>query len=50
MDEHIEEDTLCRTDVDATIIERLVMRHVVNDFMDNEDEQLSHQNGTSDNE
>ena len=34
MDEHLEDDTLCRTDVDPTIIERSVMHHVVDGFID----------------
>ena len=42
MDEYIEDDTLCRTYIDPTIIERSIVRHVANDFIDNGDEQLSH--------
>ncbi|KAA0054912.1 uncharacterized protein E5676_scaffold1163G00170 [Cucumis melo var. makuwa] len=48
VDEHIEDDTLCRTDVDPTIVKRLVVRHVTNDFIDNVDEHLSHASETSD--
>ena len=48
VDEHIKDDTLCRTDVDPTIIKRPIMHHVTNDFIDDEDEQLSHQSGSSD--
>ena len=48
VNEHIENDTLCRTDVDPTIVERLVMRHVTDNFIDNMDEHLSHASGTSD--
>ncbi|KAA0051844.1 uncharacterized protein E5676_scaffold609G00470 [Cucumis melo var. makuwa] len=40
-DERIEDDTLCRLDVDPIVVERLVMRHVANDFIDDEDAQLS---------
>ena len=42
VDEHIEDDTLCRTDVDPIIIERLIVRYVANDFIDDGDEELSH--------
>ena len=48
VDKDIEDDTLCRTDVDPTIIKRPIMHHVTNDFIDDEDEQLSHQSGSSD--
>ena len=41
VDERIEDDTLCRLDVDPIVVERLVMRHVANDFIDDEDAQLS---------
>ncbi|TYK16299.1 gamma-aminobutyrate transaminase POP2 [Cucumis melo var. makuwa] len=47
VDEHIEDDTLCRTDVDPTIVERPIVRHVTDDFIDNVDEHLSHASGTS---
>ena len=50
VDEHIEDDTLCRTDVDPTIVERLIVCYVADDFMDNGVEQLSHQSGTNDDE
>ncbi|KAA0042882.1 uncharacterized protein E5676_scaffold108G001050 [Cucumis melo var. makuwa] len=39
-----------RTDVDHTIIERLLVHHVTDDFIDDGDEQLSHESGTSDDE
>ncbi|KAA0060253.1 uncharacterized protein E5676_scaffold639G00130 [Cucumis melo var. makuwa] len=42
VDDHIEDDTLCRTDVDPTIVERSVVRHVTDDFIDDVDEHLSH--------
>ncbi|KAA0067786.1 GDSL esterase/lipase [Cucumis melo var. makuwa] len=42
VDDHIEDDTLYRTDVDPTIVERPVVRHVTNNFIDNVDEHLSH--------
>ncbi|KAA0034989.1 NBS-LRR type resistance protein [Cucumis melo var. makuwa] len=35
-----------RTDVDPTIIERSVMHHVADDYIDDGDEQLSHQSGS----
>ena len=50
MDGHIEDDTLCKTNTDPTIVERLIVRYVANDFIDDGDEQLSHQSGSSDNE
>ncbi|KAA0041650.1 uncharacterized protein E5676_scaffold234G00900 [Cucumis melo var. makuwa] len=50
VDEHMEDDTLYRIDVDPTIVERSVVRHVTNDFIDDGDEQLSHESGTSNNE
>ncbi|KAA0034951.1 CACTA en-spm transposon protein [Cucumis melo var. makuwa] len=34
VDDHIEDDTLYKTDIDPTIVERLVMHHVTNDFID----------------
>ena len=42
VDDHIEDDTLCRNDVDPTIVERPVVRHVTDDFIDDVDEYLSH--------
>ncbi|TYJ99703.1 putative transposase [Cucumis melo var. makuwa] len=42
VDDHIEDDTLCRNDVDPTIIERPILRHVTDDFIDDVDEHLSH--------
>ncbi|TYK17801.1 uncharacterized protein E5676_scaffold306G00490 [Cucumis melo var. makuwa] len=42
VDDHIEDDTLCRNDVDPTIVERPVVRHVTDDFIDDVDEHLSH--------
>ncbi|KAA0035027.1 hypothetical protein E5676_scaffold155G00610 [Cucumis melo var. makuwa] len=42
VDDHIEDDTLCRIDVDPTIVERPVVRHVTDDFIDDVDEHLSH--------
>ena len=50
MDEHIEDDTLCRTNVDPTIVERSVVLHVTDGYIDNVDEHLSHASGTSDND
>ncbi|KAA0040340.1 hypothetical protein E6C27_scaffold460G00450 [Cucumis melo var. makuwa] len=34
VDDHIEDDTLCRNDVDLTIVERPVVHHVTDDFID----------------
>ncbi|KAA0039105.1 acidic leucine-rich nuclear phosphoprotein 32 family member A-like [Cucumis melo var. makuwa] len=42
VDEHIQDDTLYRTDVDPTIVERLVVCYVSDDFIDDVDEHLSH--------
>ncbi|TYK01403.1 uncharacterized protein E5676_scaffold29G00990 [Cucumis melo var. makuwa] len=42
VDDHIEDDTLCRTDVDPIIVERPIVRHVTYDFIDDVDEHLSH--------
>ncbi|TYK07862.1 uncharacterized protein E5676_scaffold1933G00050 [Cucumis melo var. makuwa] len=50
VDEHIEDDTLCRPDVDPTVVEKSIIRHVADDFIDNDDEQLSHQSGSIDDE
>ncbi|TYK04814.1 gamma-aminobutyrate transaminase POP2 [Cucumis melo var. makuwa] len=47
MNEHIEDDTLCRTDIDPTIVERPIVHHVTNNFIDDGDGQLSHQNTIS---
>ncbi|KAA0065796.1 CACTA en-spm transposon protein [Cucumis melo var. makuwa] len=40
VDEQIEDDTLCRTDVDPTIVERPVVYHFTDDFIDDVDEHL----------
>ncbi|TYK11925.1 uncharacterized protein E5676_scaffold177G00930 [Cucumis melo var. makuwa] len=48
VDDHFENDTLCRNDIDPTIVEKLVVRHVANDFIDDVDEHLSH--ASNDNE
>ena len=52
VDEHvIEDDTLCKTEVDPTIVERPSVRHVMKNFInDEDDEQSSHQSGSSDDE
>ncbi|KAA0050362.1 uncharacterized protein E6C27_scaffold88G00940 [Cucumis melo var. makuwa] len=42
VDDHIEDDTLCRNGVDPTIVERPVVRHVTDDFIGDVDEHLSH--------
>ncbi|TYK02310.1 cytochrome P450 CYP82D47-like [Cucumis melo var. makuwa] len=33
MDEYIEDDDLCKTDVDPTIVERSIVHHVTDDFI-----------------
>ncbi|KAA0036731.1 CACTA en-spm transposon protein [Cucumis melo var. makuwa] len=62
VDEHIEDKSLIRIDVDPTIVERSIVchvnndfiddvdEHVTDDFIDDVDEHLSLQNGISDNE
>ena len=47
VDEHIEDGTLCRIDVDPRIVERPVVHHVVDDFINNVDGELSYESGTS---
>ncbi|TYK30898.1 CACTA en-spm transposon protein [Cucumis melo var. makuwa] len=42
VDDHIEDDTLCKTNVDPTIIERSVVRHVTDNFINDVDEHLLH--------
>ena len=42
--------TLYRINVDSIIVERLIVCYVTDDLIDEGDEQLSHQNGTSDDE
>ncbi|KAA0047059.1 gamma-aminobutyrate transaminase POP2 [Cucumis melo var. makuwa] len=42
MDDHIEDDTLYKTNVDPTIVERPVVHHVTDGFIDDVDEHLSH--------
>ncbi|KAA0053278.1 hypothetical protein E6C27_scaffold102G00790 [Cucumis melo var. makuwa] len=41
VDEHIEDDTLCRVKVDPTVVERPDVHHVAGNFIDDDDEQLS---------
>ncbi|TYK01245.1 uncharacterized protein E5676_scaffold49G00310 [Cucumis melo var. makuwa] len=50
VDEHIEDNTLYRFDVDPTVVERPIVRHVADDFIHDGDEQLLHQSESSDNE
>ena len=50
VDEHIEEDTLCKLNVDPTVVERSIVRHIVEDFTNDDDEELSVQSGSSDGE
>ncbi|KAA0060542.1 uncharacterized protein E5676_scaffold420G00540 [Cucumis melo var. makuwa] len=50
VDEHIEDGTLFKPDVDPTVVKIPIMRHVAEDFIDDTDEQLSHQSGSSDDE
>ena len=48
MDEYIEDATLCRPDIDPTVVERSVVHHVFYDFINDDDEQLSPQRESSD--
>ncbi|KAA0032142.1 uncharacterized protein E5676_scaffold186G00260 [Cucumis melo var. makuwa] len=45
VDDHIEDDTLCRIDIDPTIVKRPIVRQVTEDFIDDMDEHLSHASG-----
>ena len=47
VNEHIEDDTLCRPDIDPTWS---YGHHVINDFINDNDEQLSPQSGPSNDE
>ncbi|TYK18653.1 cytochrome P450 CYP82D47-like [Cucumis melo var. makuwa] len=47
VDKHIKNGTLCRLDVDPTVVERSILHHVVDDFINNHKEQLSPQNTIS---
>ena len=40
VDEHIKDDTLCKTDIDPIIVERPIVHHVTDDFVDDGDEQI----------
>lgn len=48
VDEHIEDDILCRVGIDPIVVERSVVRHLVDDFINEDDE--SPQKRSSDNE
>ena len=37
---HIKDNTLYKVDVDPTVVKRLIVRHVVDDFINYDDEQL----------
>ncbi|KAA0057163.1 uncharacterized protein E6C27_scaffold741G00320 [Cucumis melo var. makuwa] len=50
VDGQIEDDTLYKLDVDPTVVEKSIVRHVVDDFINDEDEQLSIQSRSSDGE
>ena len=47
VDEHIEDDTMCRPDVDPIVVERLILHRIINDFINDDDEQLSPKIGSS---
>ncbi|TYK27279.1 uncharacterized protein E5676_scaffold244G00460 [Cucumis melo var. makuwa] len=42
VDDHIEDDIPCRVDVDPTTVERSVVRHLTDYFIDDVDKHLSH--------
>ncbi|KAA0063317.1 uncharacterized protein E6C27_scaffold205G001420 [Cucumis melo var. makuwa] len=46
----IDDDTPCRIDINLTIVERSIVRHVTDDFINDIDEHLSHTSGISDND
>ena len=49
--ETVEANTLCRPDADPTVVERSIhLNVIVDDFIDDEDDQLSHQSESSDDE
>ena len=48
VDEHIEDETLCRRNVDLILVERPIMHHVLDDFINDDDEKLSPQSGSTD--
>ena len=48
--DHIEDDTLCRVDVNLTMVERQIVRHVVDDLINNDDEKLFVQCGSNNDE
>ena len=51
VDKHNKDDTPCRDKVDPIVVERSDVRHVADDFIGNDDEQLSSpQSGSSNNE
>ena len=50
VNEHIEDDTMCKPDIDPDVVERPVVTHVIDNFIDDDDEQLSHHNRSSNNE
>ena len=50
VDDHIEYNTLCRLDVDPIVVERLIVHHVVDNFINDDDEQLFVQSESSDGE
>ena len=33
VDEHVEDNTLCRLDINPTMVERPIVRHVADDFI-----------------
>ncbi|KAA0053293.1 CACTA en-spm transposon protein [Cucumis melo var. makuwa] len=47
VDDHIKDDTLCRNDVDPTIVERPVVCHVTDDFIDDFEDDLDNIAGGS---
>ncbi|KAA0048171.1 CACTA en-spm transposon protein [Cucumis melo var. makuwa] len=44
----VEDDTLCRVDVDPIVVEKLIVHHVVDEFINNDNEQFSVQSRSSD--
>ena len=48
--ETVEDDTLCRPNVDPRIVERLIRSNVADDFINDENDRLSHQSESSDDE
>ncbi|TYK18669.1 uncharacterized protein E5676_scaffold481G00050 [Cucumis melo var. makuwa] len=50
VDKHIENYILCRSGIDPIVVQRPIVRHVADDFIDDGDEQWSYQSRSSNDE